>query len=99
MCAKNGLILLLLVLALAGCASPHKLPEAPTPIPRLIPATLPPGSKPSVQPAAEVGALAPSGVQDVAKPSTRGGVVPVTLSPASPVRLAPSGPILRAWAS
>lgn len=32
---------ILLFLLLVGCSTPHVLPEAPTPIPRLAPATLP----------------------------------------------------------
>lgn len=31
----------LTILLLAGCSTPHKLPEAPTPIPTLAPASLP----------------------------------------------------------
>jgi cytochrome c2 len=36
-----GIIILVLTLLLMGCTSPHRLPEAPTPIPQLVPATLP----------------------------------------------------------
>jgi len=36
------LILFIGILFLAACGTPHQLPEAPTPIPRLDPATLPP---------------------------------------------------------
>ena len=52
MSAKKRWIVLLFVMALASCASPHALPDAPTPIPRLIPATLPPGGEPVMEPTA-----------------------------------------------
>ncbi|MCX7669090.1 MAG: c-type cytochrome [Anaerolineae bacterium] len=50
---KQTLILAaLLVLALAGCSSPQPLPVAPTKIPTLPPATLPPAVTPTPRPAA-----------------------------------------------
>ncbi|MEJ5198014.1 MAG: c-type cytochrome [Anaerolineae bacterium] len=50
---KHALILAaLLVLALAGCSTPQPLPVAPTKIPTLPPATLPPAVTPTPRPAA-----------------------------------------------
>ena len=44
----------LVLLLLAACSTPHVLPEAPTPIPRLAPATLP-VVEPDEPPSAEAG--------------------------------------------
>jgi cytochrome c2 len=49
---------LAVTLLLIGCTSPHQLPEAPTPIPRLAPATLPADQS---SPAATEPTMAPAG--------------------------------------
>ena len=56
-------IVLVVMVLLVGCSSPHQLPTAPTPIPRLIPATLPAGkAEPTVPAETEMpgGATEPS---------------------------------------
>ena len=61
---KKALLVLVALLALVACTSPHALPEAPTPIPRLAPATLPAGK---VSPVEEnTTASAPAGDGDAA---------------------------------
>jgi cytochrome c2 len=45
------IIFLFVTVLLVGCSSPHQLPTAPTPIPRLIPATLPAGEVAPTAPA------------------------------------------------
>lgn len=60
-------ILLVMLLLVGGCANPQPLPAAPTPIPTLIPATLPPEPTSTLRPAA-LGVTFPS-----RKPSAQGG--------------------------
>jgi mono/diheme cytochrome c family protein len=51
---RLGIIILGVTLLLIGCTSPHRLPEAPTAIPRLAAATLPPsGAQPPASAATE----------------------------------------------
>jgi mono/diheme cytochrome c family protein len=61
---RLAIIIIILTLVLAACTSPHQLPEAPTPIPRLVPATLPPSEAQPTPP--------PSGTEPMATPSGDG---------------------------
>jgi cytochrome c oxidase cbb3-type subunit 3 len=47
------LVAIIVVFALAGCNSPAPLPVAPTPIPTLLPATMPPPGEPTPVPGME----------------------------------------------
>lgn len=64
---RLGIIVLVVAVLLVGCSSPHQLPTAPTPIPRLVVATLPPGqAQPTLAPPlAEPGAT-PDGSEEPA---------------------------------
>jgi cytochrome c2 len=60
---RFAIVLFAVVLLLVGCSSPHRVPTAPTPIPRLVQATMPPSAaQPTAPPtAAEPGAPAEDG--------------------------------------
>jgi cytochrome c2 len=58
---RFGIVILIVTLLLIGCTSPHRLPQAPTPIPRLMPATLPASQAYPTAPSATEPAVAGAG--------------------------------------